>query len=368
MCSCSGSCNCNSTTIPRGPKGPTGQAATIAAGSATALPAGATPTVTNASSNPSAAIFNFGIPAGATGDVGPAGLNAYTTLTAAFTQPNFVQLIEITVANNSWVAVNQIIYIFTGGFYRVLGKDGTTIIELIRLNWTIPGVTFIAEGSQILSGSLVTPSGTIGANGTNGIDGDGITLVKSVGATFIPSVFTADPGDTFTLTSPSDIFKTNELCPNDGDVGRITYEAVAVKQSGGSTSTSNISLDIYFGISGGSIIQLDPFSESNSERNKLNNFIWSSGFLYEHLYIKYVIDIQRVTSTTANIFIDWKVKSASNFATGNYHNASNVVLDFAASIPEKYFEFAVKGSNNGTAVMTFKKSRFYVESLRQLPA
>ena len=75
MCSCSGSCNCNSTTIPRGPQGAPGQngaAATIAVGSVTALPAGSTPTITNGGSS-SAASFNFGIPAGATGATGPAG-------------------------------------------------------------------------------------------------------------------------------------------------------------------------------------------------------------------------------------------------------------------------------------------------------
>lgn len=75
MCSCSGNCNCNSTTIPRGPagpQGPSGTAATITIGTVTTVPAGDDATVTN-SGTPSAAIFNFEIPEGETGPPGPEG-------------------------------------------------------------------------------------------------------------------------------------------------------------------------------------------------------------------------------------------------------------------------------------------------------
>lgn len=62
-------------TGPTGATGATGSAgtaATIAVGTVTPLSAGATPTITNAGSS-SAAVFNFGIPAGATGATGPTG-------------------------------------------------------------------------------------------------------------------------------------------------------------------------------------------------------------------------------------------------------------------------------------------------------
>ena len=178
MCSCSGSCNCNSTTIPKGPKGSpgvNGTSATIAVGNVISLPVGDAPTVTN-SGNSSDAVFNFGIPTGATGapgengDPGTPGLNAFTTLTEGFPQPNINGNIEISVVNNSWAAVNQIIYITNGGFYKVIDKTDTTIIELQRLSWTIPGVTFASNGVQVGNvGTIVTPSGTIGpsVSGTN---------------------------------------------------------------------------------------------------------------------------------------------------------------------------------------------------------
>jgi hypothetical protein len=72
MCSCSGSCNCNSTTIPRGPAGPQGPSGSISVGEVTSLPFGSEPTVTN-SGTTSSAIFNFGIPQGEPGDGTPGG-------------------------------------------------------------------------------------------------------------------------------------------------------------------------------------------------------------------------------------------------------------------------------------------------------
>ena len=59
MCSCSGSCNCNSTTIPRGPQGAPGK-------------------------------DGINGNQGETGERGPAGLNGinnFTTLRESFTQP-----------------------------------------------------------------------------------------------------------------------------------------------------------------------------------------------------------------------------------------------------------------------------------------
>lgn len=66
---------------PQGPQGPTGatgatgaggEAATVEVGTVTTLPAGSSATVTNAGDE-NAAVFNFGIPRGATGATGPKG-------------------------------------------------------------------------------------------------------------------------------------------------------------------------------------------------------------------------------------------------------------------------------------------------------
>lgn len=59
-------------TGPTGPAGATGTAATIAVGTTSNLTAGSAATVTNSGTS-SAAVFNFGIPIGATGSTGPTG-------------------------------------------------------------------------------------------------------------------------------------------------------------------------------------------------------------------------------------------------------------------------------------------------------
>jgi hypothetical protein len=88
MCSCSGSCNCNSTTIPRGPAGPQGPQGiqgitgtngvtpTITVGNVTTVPFGDPATVTDVGTPPNA-IFDFEIPEGeqgVQGDPGPVSL------------------------------------------------------------------------------------------------------------------------------------------------------------------------------------------------------------------------------------------------------------------------------------------------------
>lgn len=70
-----GTAGATGATGATGTAGAAGAAATIAAGTATGLAAGASPTVTNSGIS-SAAIFNFGIPAGATGSTGAAGAAA----------------------------------------------------------------------------------------------------------------------------------------------------------------------------------------------------------------------------------------------------------------------------------------------------
>ena len=185
MCSCSGSCNCNSTTIPKGPQGNPGTngtnglpgaAATVTAGVATVLPVGSNPTVTN-TGTVNAAVFNFGIPTGATGSIGAAGINAFTTLTDDFVQPIVGDDVTINVLNSQWMALNQIIYIgpdpnglltSAAGFYRVSAILNSLQATVINLGWDIPGITLVPPSTIAGAvGTVVTPSGTIGASVNN---------------------------------------------------------------------------------------------------------------------------------------------------------------------------------------------------------
>ena len=113
MCSCSGSCNCNSTTIPRGPQGPAGPAGgvgsagppnTLTIGTVTPGPADAT--ITGTSPNQ---ILNLVIPQGPTGLTGPngttrlhyfAGSASGSTLASSWQMLDFYQLPANTLVNN----------------------------------------------------------------------------------------------------------------------------------------------------------------------------------------------------------------------------------------------------------------------------
>ena len=145
MCSCSGSCNCNSTTIPKGPTGPQG---------------------------PKGDKGDTG-DTGSTGNVGPQGVNAFSPLTSGFTQPDFSTPINIDATPTSWMGIKQIVYISSnttiGGFYQINSKTGTTV-NVTRLDWSSPNVTFITTGSLVPSTSYIIPSGTIGPAGYTSIE------------------------------------------------------------------------------------------------------------------------------------------------------------------------------------------------------
>jgi len=173
MCNCSTStCGCETIKLQRGQRGLPGQpgtAATITAGSAVTVPFGDPPTVTNSGTS-SAAIFDFEIPAGEPGTNGTNGLNAYTVLSASFVVPanDGFGTVLITVDNNDWAEVGQIIFIEGAGYYRVLVKSGTTFLSINNLQSTaLPGSypTNAAPGTTIPSGNGVCPGGLQGPNG-----------------------------------------------------------------------------------------------------------------------------------------------------------------------------------------------------------
>jgi len=195
MCSCSGSCNCNSTTIPRGPQGLQGNQG---------IP---------------------GLPSTVPGPPGNNGLNAFTTLTDDFVQPAIGSSNNIFVVNNSWMAINEIIYIGpapsglpveAGGFYQVTNKLGVDQATVVNLGWTIPGTVFVSPATTVGAiGTIVTPSGTIGATGEQGLDGTSITEVQNQG-----SVITAVAG-TYTLTTV--VTDANQICVSNGDMAKFVF-------------------------------------------------------------------------------------------------------------------------------------------------
>lgn len=97
-------------------------------------------------------------PAGATGAAGTNGVNAFTTLTANFTQPAVSATVVASVANSTWIALNQNVYVAGGGYYKATALPSSAQVTLQNL-----GVTGnAAPGATVSNGSKLSPSGAPG--------------------------------------------------------------------------------------------------------------------------------------------------------------------------------------------------------------
>jgi len=155
-----------------GTNGTNGSAATITIGSVNSLSAGATPTVTNTGSS-SAAVFNFGIPVGATGatgSTGATGASAFTTTSASFTMPAASSTVSVTVGSTAWMSVGQTLFVSNAGYFTIISITSNTVVVLnntgVSTNST-SGST-IASGQNVSGAGATGPSGSIGSTGSAG--------------------------------------------------------------------------------------------------------------------------------------------------------------------------------------------------------
>ncbi len=109
-------------------------------------------------------------PQGSQGNQGTFGINAFTTTTADFTQPAVNSNVTVSVVNSTWMAVDQVIFITTGGYYQVVSFPDSTHVILKNLGYSIsqtPGAT-ISSGSKVSPGGVTGPQGFQGDQGSQG--------------------------------------------------------------------------------------------------------------------------------------------------------------------------------------------------------
>jgi hypothetical protein len=101
--------------------------------------------------------------AGSNGSNGSNGLNAYSALTAGFTMPASAATVAgVLSSDNSWIGINQNVYVENAGEMQCTAKASTTSMTLKNL-----GVTGnAAGGASIANGSKISPSGPQGASAT----------------------------------------------------------------------------------------------------------------------------------------------------------------------------------------------------------
>jgi hypothetical protein len=110
---------------------------------------------------------------GAAGEDGEDGSNAFTLTTADFIVPAELSNVTITVADNTWMAMGQPIFVQTAGFFEVVSVDvdGVTVtIKNLKDTANDAYLDNVAPGTNISTGVKVSPGGLQGENGASGGD------------------------------------------------------------------------------------------------------------------------------------------------------------------------------------------------------
>jgi hypothetical protein len=117
---------------------------------------------------PAAALVTPGAPrglAGADGNDGAPGANAYDTVQVAFTVPAVNATVNITITNTGWLTAGTEIFIGSGGgYYNVQSVISLTVFSAKNIGYTgnaAPGTT-IAVGTQIVPTGVPGPQGPTG--------------------------------------------------------------------------------------------------------------------------------------------------------------------------------------------------------------
>jgi len=160
-----------------GGTGPAGAAATIAAGTTTTLSPGASATVTNAGTS-SAAIFNFGIPAGVkgdkgdTGDAGATGATGSAATIAAGTTTTLSPGSSATVTNAGTSSAAIFNFGIPAGIKGDQGDPGADSTVTVGTTTTLSaGSSATVANSGTASAAILDfgiPQGLVGATGPTG--------------------------------------------------------------------------------------------------------------------------------------------------------------------------------------------------------
>jgi len=119
------------------------------------------------------------------------GFNAFTTLSADFTQPSVGSLVTVSVTNlgqlsGRWIGLGNVVHIVGGGWYLVTDVSGSpqqfVLQNLGYANNAAPGAT-VSQNGLVVSGGLVGPTGAAGTDGTSVLFNNhtAVTLLGSAG-------------------------------------------------------------------------------------------------------------------------------------------------------------------------------------------
>lgn len=186
-------------------------------------------------------------PAGLQGPqgAGGAGLNAFTTLSANFTQPAINANVTINVGTTAWMGTGQGVFVQGGGYYAVASISDLTHAVLTNVGGSsnvAAGLTVVGSGTQ-----TVAPAGTPGIAGTNAftvtiaaftVPTPNSTVTVTVGATgwmaqgqnlYLPG---AGYYSVSTVTDATHVVLTNSGTSGNATAGNTIASGTAVSPAG----------------------------------------------------------------------------------------------------------------------------------------
>lgn len=149
------------------------------------------------------------------GAAGADGLNAFTVLTAGFTQPSVGSNVTIAVSASGqytaiWAVAGQTIYIAGGGYYEVISVGATNAMTVKNLGYSgnASPTSTVTSGGKVSPAGPIGASGSAGSNGSNGADGANGTTVIDTDVTDITTAQTSYASANKTVTIPADTWET----------------------------------------------------------------------------------------------------------------------------------------------------------------
>jgi hypothetical protein len=309
------------------------------------------------------------------GSDGIDGKNAFTITTAAFTQPAPLANVTINVSDaqqftNQWAIPSQIIRITDsagrGGWYRVVSLTGTTQITITNLNYAGSSLTptVISANAGVSPAGLQGPQGDPGNPGDPGQAGDpnvltlGTVNTLAAGQPATVSITGTSPNQEISFGIPqgyagetlhyynysrpaqtgvglltlidsstnTGVFPADTLCPNDGDIGRITFSCFIV----GTLPEARRGIDFEFSL-GNNIATAQAILPNVLAGNGQLALCplripLQSGLTSDFMFVNAQILIKRLSATTAEITLDWKTSTLTDGSYSRFYRSPATTL------------------------------------------
>jgi hypothetical protein len=157
---------------------------------------------------------------GTPGTNGTNGSNAFTETTLSFVVPAASANVTVAVGSTAWMAVGQIVFIASSGYYQVAFIQDSQDVQLTNLGYAgnAPALTVIAAGESIVAA---------GVAGAAGVSGGSVTSVNlSMPTGFVVTGGPVTTTGTLAVTTDPTTTANKFLASPSGTAGAPTFRAI----------------------------------------------------------------------------------------------------------------------------------------------